>query len=70
MRPVFIALKVDHAIYTSERGAMASTPVGIELLLREDITAGLQTARTIPVSIGITVVASVYEGSPRIGKRP
>lgn len=45
MRPVFVALKVDHTIYTSEGGAVASTAMGIEFFLGEHITAGLQIAR-------------------------
>lgn len=45
VRPVFVALKVDHTIYTSEGGAVTSTAMGIEFFLGEDITAGLDFTR-------------------------
>jgi hypothetical protein len=41
VRSVFVALKVNHTIYTSEGGAVTSTAMGIEFFLGEHITAGL-----------------------------
>lgn len=45
MRPVFVALEVDHTIDASEGGAVTSTAMGIEFFLGEHITASLQIAR-------------------------
>jgi hypothetical protein len=43
MRSIVIALEVDHAIYTTERGAATPAAMGIELLLGEDIPTGLRS---------------------------
>jgi hypothetical protein len=43
MRSILGALEVDHAVYTTERGAMTPAAMGIELLLGEDIPTALRS---------------------------
>ena len=45
VRAVLRALKGDHAVNAREVGAMAATAMGIELLLGEDVAAGLSRGR-------------------------
>ena len=64
MRSIISALKVDHAIDTTKRGAATTATMGIELLLGEYIAATLND------------IVSIGGGSeqnfdlPRIGTRP
>jgi hypothetical protein len=45
MGAIFGASKVHHAVETGEGGAVAAVAVGIELLLGENVAAGLSRKR-------------------------
>lgn len=47
MRSIIGALEVDHAVYTTERGAMTPAAMGVKLLLGEDIAAALHSTQRL-----------------------
>lgn len=76
MRFILVSLEMNHAIDAGERRASTLVAMGVEFLLRKDITARLEGD---PVSkqhsSGCRIVYSAYQNkdscdSPRIGTTP